>query len=62
MPKKSTAHPWLKIRHTLRGHEEGVYQMALSPDGRMLGSASEDETVRIWDIKGYFPHRSRTLL
>lgn len=50
MPKKSNAHPGLKLRHTLRGHKEAVYKMALSPDGQMLASPSSDKTIRIWDI------------
>jgi WD40 repeat protein len=50
MPKKSNVHPGLKLRHTLRGHEEHVYGMTLSPDGRKLASPSWDKTVRILDI------------
>lgn len=50
MPKKSNEHPGLKLRYTLRGHENYVYRMALSPDGRMLASPSQDQTVRIWNI------------
>jgi WD40 repeat protein len=40
---------WREVA-TLRGHEDSVYSVAFSPDGKFLASGSVDTTVKVWEV------------
>ncbi|GAK56997.1 WD-40 repeat protein [Candidatus Vecturithrix granuli] len=45
------------VLRELFGHTSGVYALAVSEDGRILASASHDQTIKFWNLadEGVFP-------
>jgi WD40 repeat protein len=39
-----------KLMATLEGHGSSVYALAMSPDGKLLASGSDDHTVKLWSL------------
>ena len=44
-----TIPPGFTLRHMLRGHTAAIFRIAWSPDGLILASPSDDNTIHLWD-------------
>jgi WD40 repeat protein len=40
-----------EVLYTLEGHHDWVNSIAFSPNGKLLASGSEDNTIKLWEVK-----------
>ena len=44
--------PQIHLDKTIKGHKVGVWRIAVSPNGKIIATASEDKTAKLWDWQG----------
>ncbi|MEQ9354013.1 TIR domain-containing protein [Coleofasciculus chthonoplastes] len=43
---------WVRERNQLEGHTEQLWHVTFSPDGKIIATASQDGTVKLWNPEG----------
>ena len=51
-----------KIIATLVGHADSVNSVSFAPNGKTLASASEDGTVKLWDVEAWTQRMSLNVI
>jgi WD40 repeat protein len=41
-----------KLIREFKGHQNAVWSVSFSPDGKYIATGSEDTTARLWDVTG----------
>ncbi|GAB4285010.1 MAG: hypothetical protein Fur0025_16210 [Oscillatoriaceae cyanobacterium] len=49
-PSKPSGWATPQLHHTLSGHLQPVAALCISPDGQILASGSDDNTIKLWEI------------
>ncbi len=49
-PNLSPRSPTWSYSHSLRGHTDWIYSIAITPDGQTLVSGSFDKTIKLWEL------------
>jgi COMPASS component SWD3 len=50
-----------KFEKTISGHKLGISDVAWSSDSRLLVSASDDKTLKIWELSSVSRHHNKSI-
>src|SRR5687767_15403469 len=48
---RNTITSGLRLRHTLHGHDDVIFRIAVSADGRLIACGHRDGTIELWELE-----------